>query len=199
MKTYLKCLILVTLVASALTFPKIEADRHQMNDSTPVHSETASPAVAEAKVAAAPKAEPVEVPKPVEPAPIGCGPHEASTVYNLITAQGVPRTAAIQILGSWKSESGGGFDQCQKVGDGGVAWGLNSWHPGRRQDMPQELRAQVAWAINTELPRDCQRCHDVIMNPNSSVWEVRQAIKSSTRWGVEGGRWLYADQFATMF
>ena len=128
--------------------------------------------------------------QPKQPAPIGCGPHEPQLIYDILIEIGVPRLAAIQQVGSWKHESG--FDQCQKRGDGGIAWGLNSWHPGRRVDMPEELRAQIKWAIHTEMPRDCRSCYEQFMAAEST-WSVRNAIQRSTRWGLLGNRWYYAD------
>jgi hypothetical protein len=126
----------------------------------------------------------------------GCGAQDPGKIYDILTGSGVPRISAIQILGSWKTESG--FDHCQKRGDGGIAWGLNSWHPGRRGDMPADLKGQVLWAIHTEMKRDCASCYAAVMQ-GESVWSVRDAIKRSTRWGIEGARWTYADQFAQIF
>lgn len=142
--------------------------------------------------------EPAPVPEPPKEAPIVCGPHDPAKVYQLIRAEGVPRIPAIQLLGSWKSESGGAFNQCQQIGDGGIAWGLNSWHPGRRYDMPQRLEDQVKWAISVEMKRDCAKCYNDFMNA-TTAWEARAAIKASTRWGIEGARWTYADQFESIF
>lgn len=128
-----------------------------------------------------------------------CGPQDPAYIYQILTESGVPRLSAIQILGSWKTESGGDFNHCQQKGDGGLAWGLNSWHPGRRGDMPMTLKEQVLWAIHTEMKRDCSSCYDIIMQPGQSVTAIRTAIQSSTRWGVEGARWTYANQFNQMF
>lgn len=125
-------------------------------------------------------------------AAIGCGPHDPKVVYDILIEIGVPRLAAIQQVGSWTTESH--LDQCQKIGDSGVAWGLNSWHPGRRHDMPEGLREQITWAIHTEMKRDCLSCYQQFMAAES-VWSVREAIQRSTRWGVQGGRWMYADNY----
>lgn len=127
-----------------------------------------------------------------------CGPHDPATVLQLIKAEGVPQISAIQLLGSWKTESGGGYNPCQNIGDGGIAWGLNSWHPGRRYDMPTDLAQQIKWAISTEMPRDCSSCYQQFMNA-TTVYEARNAIYRSTRWGTEGARWTYADQFAGIY
>lgn len=135
----------------------------------------------------APVVEPVKQPKTT------CGPHQPQTIYDILVASGVPRTSAIQLIGSWTTESR--LDQCQKKGDGGKAWGLNSWHPARRYDMPMDLQEQVKWAVHTEMKRDCRSCYDTIMAA-PSVYAVRAAIKQSTRWGVEGARWTYADRYA---
>ena len=149
---------------------------------------------------------PVEQPKPVpteeEPKPqatateVICGPHDPATVYQLIRNEGVPRISAIQLLGSWKSESR--LNQCQKIGDGGIAWGLNSWHPGRRRDMPERLEDQIRWAIQVEMKRDCASCYEQFMNA-SDKWQARNAIQRSTRWGIEGQRWTYADEFEAIY
>lgn len=126
-----------------------------------------------------------------------CGQQDPATIYSILTEIGVPRISAIQIMGSWKHESGG-FDYCQKRGDGGIAWGLNSWHPARRYDMPETLREQINWAIHTEMKRDCASCYATIM-AGGDVYSIRSAIQKSTRWGVLGNRWVFADQFASMF
>lgn len=145
---------------------------------------------------------PIQETKAPETAPktaeIGCGPHDPALVYQILRETGVPRESAIQLLGSWKTESGGDFNQCQQIGDNGQAWGLNSWHPGRRYDMPFELRAQINWAVHTEMKRDCSSCYERIM-AGGDVYSIRVAIQQTTRWGVPGARWSYADQFASMF
>lgn len=128
-----------------------------------------------------------------------CGPQDPAYIYRILRESGVPRESAIQQLGSWKTESGGDFNHCQKRGDSGVAWGLNSWHPGRRGDMPETLKEQVLWAVHTEMKRDCSGCYEVFMTPNVGVYAIRTAIQQSTRWGVEGARWTYANQFNQMY
>lgn len=128
-----------------------------------------------------------------EAAAANCGPADPAYIYRVLIELGMSRTAAIQQVGSWKHESG--LDPCQKRGDSGVAWGLNSWHPGRRGDMPENLREQIIWAVKTEMPRDCAECYQMLMSPNVSVSAARAAIQKSTRWGVEGNRWLYANEF----
>lgn len=133
-------------------------------------------------------------PKP-QPAVV-CGPHDPLEIYNILIDIGVPHLAAVQQVGSWTHESG--LDQCQKRGDGGIAWGLNSWHPNRRRDMPAGLQEQVNWAVHTEMRRDCPSCYTQFMAAES-VWSIRDAIKRSTRWGILGNRWLYADQFGLRF
>lgn len=127
-----------------------------------------------------------------------CGPQNPTDIYKILRDIGVPRLSAIQLLGSWKTESGGDFNHCQKIGDGGRAWGLNSWHADRRYDMPQTLRGQVVWAVKTEMKRDCLSCYETVM-AGDNVWSVREAIQRTTRWGIQGARWLYADEFANVF
>lgn len=156
----------------------------------------AEEAEAERQRVAAAEAEKAAERARVQAASTSCGAQDPAVIYSILTGSGVPRISAIQILGSWKTESG--FDHCQKRGDGGIAWGLNSWHPGRRHDMPSNLRDQVLWAIHTEMKRDCASCYERVMD-GASVWDVRDAIQKSTRWGHQGARWTYADQFSSMF
>lgn len=156
----------------------------------------AEEAEAEKQRVAAVQAEQVAERARVQAASASCGAQDPAVIFNVLVGSGVPRVSAHQILGSWKQESG--FDHCQKRGDGGIAWGLNSWHPGRRQDMPSNLKDQVLWAVHTEMKRDCASCYQRVMS-GSSVWDVRDAIQKSTRWGHQGSRWQYADQFASMF
>lgn len=199
-----KFTLAVLLVAAIALMPDINTTKNPVHE-TQQSNATASQAAQEQPKPSETVVMPVEAEKAVIPAEkpskppepiVNCGPHDPTLVFNLLVEQGVPRLSAIQLLGSWKSESG--LDQCQKRGDGGKAWGLNSWHPNRRWDMPEELRAQVAWAVHTELKRDCSSCYQSIM-AGESVWTVRSAIQQSTRWGVLGSRWLYADQFAKLF
>jgi len=171
------------------------ASQTQENNTRQAIADT-PPAPETAKVAQTPEPEPKApeiAPKQAEPQ---CGPADPAQVFTILREIGVPRSSAIQLLGSWKSESG--LDPCQQRGDSGVAWGLNSWHPGRRGDMPFDLRAQINWAVHTEMARDCSSCYATIM-AGGDAWTIRSAIKKTTRWGVEGPRWLYADQFANIF
>ena len=137
----------------------------------------------------------VEAQKAQEAAAIAsnCGPADPAYVYRVLVESGVPRNSAIQQVGSWKTESK--LDPCQTHGDGGVAWGLNSWHPGRRADMPTMLKDQIIWAVHTEMKRDCSECYQIFMSPNAGISSIRAAIQKSTRWGVEGDRWQYANEF----
>ena len=162
----------------------------------PETSQTSNMPSAPEKPATQPKLQPKQqnkstVPTNQKPAVV-CGPHDSKEVYDILIDIGVPHLAAVQQVGSWIHESG--LDQCQKRGDDGVAWGLNSWWSDRRYDMPEGLREQIEWAIKVEMPRDCPRCYDQFMAAES-VWSIRDAIKRSTRWGVLGHRWDYADEF----
>lgn len=214
-------IIALVMVTVAITFPlsshKAKTEEHKITDigittiaeaQKPPSSEPAAPIVdshaakaqTHQEAAQAPQkvadehvaAEPTKA-APVAPPQVSCGPQDPKIIYDILISIGVPRLSAIQQIGSWQHESE--LDPCQKVGDNGVAWGLNSWHPGRRADMPAGLRDQVIWAITVEMPRDCRKCYDQFM-AGQSVWSVRQAIKSSTRWGIEGKRWHYADNFS---
>lgn len=122
-----------------------------------------------------------------------CGQQDPATIYAILREINVPRSSAIQLIGSWKHESG--LDPCQKRGDNGIAWGLNSWHPARRYDMPESLREQVIWAVQVEMKRDCASCHATIMS-GGDTYTIRNAIQKSTRWGILGNRWLYADELS---
>jgi hypothetical protein len=157
----------------------------QANADTPKTPETA-------KVASIPESTPNIAPAVVQTPELSCGSQDPAKIYAILAEIGVPRSSAIQLIGSWKTESH--LDPCQKIGDNGVAWGLNSWHPGRRQDMPETLREQVIWAVTVEMKRDCASCYQTIMS-GGDKWTIRSAIKQTTRWGTEGARWTYADQF----
>lgn len=126
-----------------------------------------------------------------------CGPQDPAVVYQYIREAGVDRAAAIELLGSFKWESG--LDPCQQRGDGGVAWGLNSWHPARRYDMPMGLKEQVDWAINVEMKRDCFECYAQMKTPGLPANGAQAAIQKWTRWGIAGDRWQYAAEFRSMF
>jgi len=157
----------------------------QTNADTPITPETA-------KVASIPESQPNIAPAVVQSPESSCGSQDPAKIYAILAEIGVPRSSAIQLIGSWKTESH--LDPCQKIGDNGIAWGLNSWHPARRHDMPQTLREQVIWAVNVEMKRDCASCYQTIMS-GGDKWTIRSAIKQTTRWGTEGARWTYADQF----
>lgn len=139
---------------------------------------------------------PAVVPDPPKESQVVCGPHDPSTIYNILRKEGLNHIAAANQTGSWMTEST--LNQCQTHGDGGIAWGLNSWHPGRRKDMPMNLEQQIHWAVHIEMPRDCRSCYDQLMNA-SSDWEAQNAIQKSTRWGYQGARWSHAARFSTTF
>ena len=195
----IKILLAILLIASIAVMPDIDTPTEAIYD--PVIIAKASQQIITPEPQATIKdaslvSEPLPIAKiPEKPATEPtehCGPHDPKIIYNMLIEIGVPHVSAIQQLGSWKTESQ--LNQCQQWGDGGIAWGLNSWHPGRRQDMPTELRAQVRWAIHTEMKRDCLSCYNTFM-AGQDVASIRQAIQESTRWGVRGDRWLYADQY----
>jgi len=135
-------------------------------------------------------------PDPAPEAPVVCGPHKPEYIYKLLRKEGLNHVAASYQTGSWMTEST--LNQCQTHGDGGVAWGLNSWHPNRRKDMPMHIEAQVHWAVHVEMPRDCKSCYDQLMAAETS-WEAMNAIQRSTRWGHEGARWNYASTYLSTF
>lgn len=180
--------------AAAKAAAEAEAARIEAERVAAEQAAQAAAAEAEAQRVAAEKAA-LEAAQAAQAA--SCGPQDPAYIYRILTESGVPRESAIQQLGSWKTESG--FDHCQKRGDSGIAWGLNSWHPGRRADMPETLREQVLWAVHTEMKRDCSQCYQVFMTPNVGRDAIRTAIQQSTRWGHEGARWTYANQFSQMF
>ncbi len=133
-----------------------------------------------------------------EPAPQveNCIDHDPQTIYNLLIAEGLPRVSALQLTGSFRTE--GRHNPCQQQGDSGLAWGLNSWHPARRYDMPFDLKEQIHWAVHVELPRDCRSCYESLL-AGGDKWSMREAIYRWTRWGELGRRWEYADQYEQMF
>ncbi len=77
------------------------------------------------------------------------------------------------------------------VGDGGSAKGLAQWHPDRRYDMPSDFKGQLEFTLK-EMERDSPgRVLSVLKNPKASVSEVKNALKSWERYGVEGARYQY--------
>lgn len=187
-------IVVITVIAGGVQPPPPKAGA-EMSHVEPAQS-AQKPKQANIAPEAKKPAQPAQTKPSVENKPDttpNCGAHTAKEVFDILISIGVPRLAAIEQTGSWKHESGGDFNQCQTRGDGGIAHGLNSWHPGRRQDMPLNLAEQIKWAVHTEMPRDCRKCYDQFMAAES-VGSVRSAIQRSTRWGIEGLRWLYADQ-----
>lgn len=202
-------ILLIALAIFSISWHKAEAraefDKKQQEQKVQLATKQNTPTQATPEPPQEPaKAEVAQEPTPEPRAPeiapkaavSTCGPQDPAVIYGILREIGVPRSSAIQLLGSWKTESH--LDPCQKIGDGGRAWGLNSWHPNRRHDMPAGLREQINWAIHTEMKRDCASCYATIM-AGGDTWTLRDAIKRTTRWGHQGARWTYADQFANMF
>lgn len=106
-------------------------------------------------------------------------------------SQGFTREATAALLGTIQQESN--FAHNGRCGDGGLACGLFQWHPGRRADMPNTFHGQLAFSVR-EMDRDSPGTSAILKSSNSH-WEVRSAIKSWIRWGHEGARWTYADQY----
>ena len=191
----IKLMVVLLVVLALQNNPPKQVLAEELNKQTVQATETQAESAAEP-----PQPQPAAVVQEVTPEPpkptYSCGRQSPQVVYALLREAGLNRTAAIEQLGSWKQESG--LDPCQKRGDNGKAWGLNSWHPGRRRDMPFDLAQQVHWAIHVEMPRDCRPCYEQLLHAQDP-YTARQAIKRSTRWGHLGSRWVYADQFAKMF
>lgn len=144
--------------------------------------------------------EPVAVPAQAPPqqqavpeTPVVSISDPASIIMNTLKSIGVTHRASAYLTGSFEHESG--FDPDQKRGDGGKAWGLNSWWPGRRQDMPNGLAEQTRWAIEVEMARDTPHAVGVMKNPHATDEEIKSAIYRWTRWGVLGNRWVYAQKY----
>lgn len=103
----------------------------------------------------------------------------------------MPKLAAAYLIGNFIGESH--LKPCDTIkGDGGRAWGLAQWHPGRRADMPCDYVAQLHWAIDVEMQRDSPDSKATLFNPNSGVADIQQALKNWERWGTLGARWVYA-------
>lgn len=150
------------------------------------------------------------VPTPPAPAPappevwdVASSPHarvsvdQINQMLALFKAKGVTKQGAAYLTGNFIAESY--LLPCAaERGDGGLAWGLAQWHPGRRADMPCELAAQVDWAIDVEMPRDAaagryRSLKDVLYDPNAGRADFLQGFKQWERYGVEGNRAVYGD------
>ena len=105
--------------------------------------------------------------------------------------EGFTPHAISALLGTIKQESN--FTPDGACGDGGIACGIYQWWPTRRSDMPADFRGQIEFSIR-EMKRDSPGTYDILKSSND-VYAVRSAIQSWIRWGHEGERWVYADQF----
>jgi len=142
-------------------------------------------------------------PKPAQTAPkpprwaVSTSPHGAVTIDEINTAlqvyqdKGMPKLAAAYLVGNFIGESH--LKPCDSVrGDGGAAWGLAQWHPGRRADMPCDYVAQLHWAVDVEMQRDSPASRATLFDPNAGIGDIQQALKNWERWGTLGARWVYA-------
>lgn len=142
-------------------------------------------------------------PEPAQTAPkparwaVSASPHSIATVEEINTAlaiyqdKGMPKLATAYLIGNFISESH--LKPCDSIrGDGGQAWGLAQWHPGRRGDMPCDYSAQLNWAVDVEMQRDSPATRATLFDPNASVGDIQQALKNWERWGTQGARWVYA-------
>lgn len=151
-------------------------------------------------VAAAKIKEP-EVPA-VKPWTIASSPHarvpveRINTVLTHLQNKGMTKQGAAYLTGNFIAESYIEYDNCN--GDGGTACGLAQWRFGRQQGMPMEgLIEQLDWAVDVEMNRDAnaggyRSLRDILFDPASTPELLLQGIKNWERYGVEGGRALYA-------
>lgn len=207
--------LIIPLLAIPLTFLIAHVKAATPNDTQPLTNSVVSSqhVQAEAKTTAS---EPAQRPEPEqtatitksEPAPqqtapkparwaVSTSPHPQATVAEINTAlqvyqdKGMPKLAAAYLIGNFIGESH--LKPCDTIkGDGGRAWGLAQWHPGRRADMPCDYVAQLHWAIDVEMQRDSPDSKATLFNPNSGVADIQQALKNWERWGTLGARWVYA-------
>jgi hypothetical protein len=81
---------------------------------------------------------------------------------------------------------------CGNIGDGGLAEGLGQWHPNRRYDMPCDLKEQIEWALNVEMPRDAGRNYPNLANTLKDATATPEMIlvglESWERYSIEGNR-----------
>lgn len=154
-----------------------------------------------------PTAPAVEQVKPAAPAPwqVSRSPHARVSVVRINTVlahlqkKGLTKQGAAYLVGNFIAESY--VEPCDRIkGDGGLAWGLAQWHPGRRADMPCDLIAQLDWAIDVEMARDSKNgkrypnLRDRLIDPNQTAQGLLLGFKQWERYGIEGNRGKYGAQ-----
>jgi hypothetical protein len=128
-------------------------------------------------------------------------PHSAvdveriNEVIGILQEEGLSKQGTAYLTGNFIAESY--LIPCGKFGDGGLAQGLAQWHPGRRVDMPCELKEQIKWALNVEMPRDAGRNYPNLANTlkdaTASPQMIMTGLRSWERWGIEGNRRMYGE------
>lgn len=125
--------------------------------------------------------------------PVGGAPaHKVRDALAYYLDQGLSKTAAAYLVGNLVAESN--LDHTNKTGDGGRAWGLAQWHANRRYDMPADYHGQLAFVL-TEMQRQTPEAYRLITN-DPTPQQAAQAMKIFEGYGVEGGRFAYAQQIA---
>lgn len=199
MKQYIQCLIVVSVLALLTTVSPTTPATHSVRpiESTP-SIQLNEQVEAKAKPAAPipPAATIRDISTPTKPAawqvttPVGGVPTETiNTALQTLQNLGLTKEGAAYLTGNFIQESR--LDPGNCTPDGDLACGIAQWHPGRRADMPAGLVPQLEWAFNTEMKRDTPYLRDALMNPESDLYGIKQAIKRWERWGVLGNRWQY--------
>lgn len=165
-----------------------------------------TPAPAEVKAAKQPQPEqqPAQA-APQQPTParwaVSVSPHgrvstaQINEVLGILQDKGLTKQGAAYLTGNFIAESY--LLPCAaERGDGGAAWGLGQWHPNRRFDMPCELKAQIDWAIDIEMPRDHAKggghnLHGLLYDPAAGEADFALGFKRWERYGIEGNRIQY--------
>lgn len=114
-----------------------------------------------------------------------------NTALAVYQDMGMTKQGAAYLVGNFMGESG--LEPCASIkGDGGLAWGLGQWHPGRRVDMPCDYVEQLNWAVNVEMTRDRPQLKETLFNTSATIADIQLEIYRWERWGHLGDRWHYA-------
>lgn len=161
-------------------------------------TETIQPAQSIAPVANPPATLPPS-PEPVKPTawavtstPVKAVPIETiNTALAHYQAKGMTKQGAAYLVGNFIHESH--LLPCApNKGDGGLAWGLAQWHPGRRADMPCGFIEQLDWAVDVEMQRHTPALRTALFDPNTGTETIKALLFKWEVWGTLGGRWVYA-------
>jgi hypothetical protein len=115
-----------------------------------------------------------------------------NTALQYYQSTGMTKLGASFLVGDFLQESR--LVACGNHGDGGLSWGFAQWHPDRRNDMPCDFSAQLAWAVNVEMARHTPTLKSALYDPNATVAMLEAQIYKWEVYGVQGNRFEYGQQ-----